>query len=122
MAEAQKTDSKQDVIAQRIEQMREHAPDAAGLMKALGNESRLMILCTLAESERSVGDLNAMIPLSQSALSQQLARLRQQGLVHTRRESQTIYYSLAEGPADRIIHLLHDIYCGTELPAEAETH
>ena len=108
------TDKKQDVITERIEQMREHAPDAAGLMKALGNESRLMILCTLAEGERSVGDLNAMIPLSQSALSQQLARLRSHGIVETRRESQTIYYSLSEGPADKVIHLLHDIYCGVD--------
>ena len=93
------------------ESMRAHAADAASLMKALGNESRLMILCTLAEGESSVGALNDCIPLSQSALSQQLARLRKQGLVKTRRESQTIYYSLADGPADRIIHLLHDIYC-----------
>lgn len=93
--------------------MQEHAADAAGLMKALGNESRLMILCMLTEGERSVSDLNEIIPLSQSALSQQLARLRQQGLVKTRRESQTIFYSLANGPADRVIHLLHDIYCGT---------
>jgi len=92
--------------------MQEHAADAAGLMKALGNESRLMILCLLTEGERSVSDLNDIIPLSQSALSQQLARLRQQGLVKTRRESQTIYYALANGPADRVIHLLHDIYCG----------
>jgi len=91
--------------------MRDHAADAAGLMKALGNESRLMILCVLAEGERSVSDLNTMVPLSQSALSQQLARLRQQGLVSTRRESQTIYYSLADGPADRIIQVLHEIYC-----------
>ena len=91
--------------------MQMHASDAAGLMKALGNESRLMILCVLAEGERSVGDLNTIVPLSQSALSQQLARLRQQGLVNTRRESQTIYYSLSDGPADRVINLLHDIYC-----------
>lgn len=95
-----------------MEQMRVHAADAAGLMKALGNESRLMILCTLAGGERSVGELNDIVPLSQSALSQQLARLRQQGLVATRRESQTIFYSLAPGPADRVINLLHDIYCG----------
>jgi DNA-binding transcriptional ArsR family regulator len=95
--------------------MAEHASDAAGLMKALGNESRLMILCMLADEERSVGELNEAIPLSQSALSQQLARLRQQGIVKTRRESQTIYYSLAEGPADRVIHLLHDIYCGRDI-------
>lgn len=96
-----------------VSDMAEHAADAAGLMKALGNESRLMILCLLADAERSVGELNEMIPLSQSALSQQLARLRQQGLVKTRRESQTIYYRLADGPADRVIHVLHDIYCGT---------
>jgi len=114
MPVAQDVDRKQDVITERLERMREHAPDAAGLMKALGNESRLMILCTLAEGERSVGELNAMIPLSQSALSQQLARLRAQDIVKTRRESQTIYYSLSEGPADRVIHLLYDIYCGTE--------
>jgi DNA-binding transcriptional ArsR family regulator len=92
--------------------MQDYAADAASLMKALGNESRLMILCVLAEGERSVSDLNTIVPLSQSALSQQLARLRQQGLVKTRRESQTIYYSLEHGPADRVITLLHDIYCG----------
>ena len=94
--------------------MQEYAADAAGLMKALGNESRLMILCVLAEGERSVSDLNTIVPLSQSPLSQQLARLRQQGLVKTRRESQTIYYALEHGPADRVIMLLHDIYCGTD--------
>ena len=93
--------------------MQAHAADAARLMKALGNESRLMVLCMLTEGEQSVSILNDTIPLSQSALSQQLARLRQQGLVQTRRESQTIYYSLADGPAERIINLLHDIYCGT---------
>ena len=93
--------------------MQLHAADAAGLMKALGNESRLMILCLLAEGERSVSELNTIVPLSQSALSQQLARLRQQGLVDTRRESQTIYYSLNAGPTDRVINLLHDIYCGS---------
>ena len=95
-----------------LEDMREHAADAARLMHALGNESRLMILCILAEGERSVGDLNNVIPLSQSALSQQLARLRSQGLVQTRREAQTIYYSLSRGPAEQVINLLHGIYCG----------
>lgn len=95
------------------EAMREHASAAATLMKALGNESRLMILCLLAEGERSVGEINDTVALSQSALSQQLGRLREQGLVATRREAQTIYYSLAPGPADRVIQLLHDIYCGS---------
>ncbi|NNF15709.1 MAG: winged helix-turn-helix transcriptional regulator [Gammaproteobacteria bacterium] len=94
--------------------MQAHAAEAASLMKVLGNESRLMILCLLAEGERSVGELNEIIPLSQSALSQQLARLRTQGLVRTRRESQTIYYALVPGPADKVIHLLHSIYCGTD--------
>ena len=98
--------------------MREHAADAARLMNALGNESRLMILCILAEGEHSVGELNAAIPLSQSALSQQLARLRHQGLVQTRRESQTIYYSLGDGPAEKVIHLLHDLYCPTQESCE----
>jgi len=102
----------QKLVTPPASHMQEHAADAASLMKALGNESRLMILCMLAEGERSVSDLNEIIPLSQSALSQQLARLRQQGLVKTRRESQTIFYSLARGPADRVINLLHDIYCG----------
>lgn len=107
-----KSQISQRVTSQPAPSMAQHAAEAAGLMNALGNESRLMILCLLAEGERSVGDLNAMIPLSQSALSQQLARLRHKGIVQTRRESQTIYYSLSKGPADRIIRLLHDIYCG----------
>lgn len=94
-----------------LQQMRTHATEAAELMKALGNESRLMILCTLAEREHSVSELNSIIPLSQSALSQQLAKLREQGLVATRRQSQAIFYSLAPGPADRVVHLLQDIYC-----------
>ena len=81
---------KQSITNADLDEMRHHAADAAGLMKALGNESRLMILCTLVEGERSVSELNTVIPLSQSALSQQLARLRSQGLVKTRRESQTI--------------------------------
>ncbi len=92
--------------------MREHAAEAAALMKALGHEARLVVLCTLAEGERSVGELNALVPLSQSALSQQLARLRRDGLVDTRRDAQTIYYSLRPGPADRVIRVLHELYCG----------
>ena len=103
----------EDATLPHASDMQAHAADAAGLMKALGNESRLMVLCMLIEGEQSVSDLNDMIPLSQSALSQQLARLRKQGLVKTRRESQAIYYSLTDGPADRVINLLHEIYCGT---------
>jgi ArsR family transcriptional regulator, virulence genes transcriptional regulator len=102
-----------------VNDMADHVTEAADLMKALGNESRLMILCMLADGERTVGELNATIPLSQSALSQQLARLRQHGVVKTRRESQTIYYTLAPGPADQVIQVLHEIYCGT---AAKEAH
>jgi len=92
--------------------MREHACDAARLMKALAHESRLMVLCTLSEGEMSVGQLNERVDLSQSALSQHLSVLRRDGLVITRRESQTIYYSLADGPACKVIDVLHGIYCG----------
>ncbi len=112
MPESRQIEENQEFKLPSSDEMRKHAAEAAGVMKALGNESRLMILCLLAEGERSVGEINDVIPLSQSALSQQLAKLRQQGLVDTRRESQTVYYRLASGPADKIIHLLHDIYCG----------
>jgi DNA-binding transcriptional ArsR family regulator len=91
--------------------MQRNAADAVRLLKSIANESRLMVLCVLAEGEFSVGALNERIDLSQSALSQHLAILREQGLVKTRRESQTIYYSLADTAALSLIHTLHDIYC-----------
>lgn len=96
------------------EAMRAHAGDAARLLRALANDKRLVMLCLLVEGERSVGELNARVELSQSALSQHLALLRADGLVNTRREAQTIYYSLADGPAQRIIETLHSVYCGNE--------
>lgn len=92
--------------------MRAHAGDAARLLRTLGNDKRLMLLCLLFDGERSVGDLNARVELSQSALSQHLAVLRNDGLVTTRREGQTILYALAKGPAQRVIETLHGIYCG----------
>lgn len=95
-----------------LDAMRAHAAEAARLMKALGNENRLLVLCTLCDGEMSVGQLNQRVDLSQSALSQHLAVLRRDGLVRTRRQSQTIYYSLADGPARQVIDLLHGIYCG----------
>ena len=98
-------------IVSTAERMRAHAGDAARLLKTLGNEKRLMILCMLVDGERSVGDLNAQLDLSQSALSQHLALLRADGLVQTRREAQTILYSLADGPSQQIIATLHDVYC-----------
>ena len=96
-----------------LDAMRRNASDAVSLLKGLANESRLMILCVLSEGELSVGQLNQRIKLSQSALSQHLAVLREQGLVQTRRESQTIYYRLSDSTALTIIELLHDVYCAT---------
>ena len=92
--------------------MQRNAADAVNLLKGLANESRLMIMCVLSEGEISVGQLNQRIHLSQSALSQHLAVLREQGLVQTRRESQTIYYRLADSAAMNVIELLHEVYCG----------
>jgi DNA-binding transcriptional ArsR family regulator len=97
----------------RLEDMRAHAGEATQLLKALANANRLMILCALAENEASVSQLNERIDLSQSALSQHLALLRRDGLVRTRRSSQTIFYSLEQGPAMQLVELLHDIYCST---------
>lgn len=96
----------------RIDEMHEHAGDAAQLLKALGNEQRLLILCNLLGKRLSVGELNARLELSQSALSQHLALLREAGLVKTEREAQSIFYSLPTGPVTRIMALLQDIYCG----------
>ncbi|WNO08490.1 metalloregulator ArsR/SmtB family transcription factor [Teredinibacter sp. KSP-S5-2] len=98
-------------------QLRAHANNASRLLKALANENRLLILCILSQGELSVSQLNEQLDLSQSALSQHLAVLRKDGLVNTRRDSQTIYYSIVEGPAARVIETLHGIYCSvsTEL-------
>lgn len=97
--------------AQAAREMAAQADAAAELLKALANPQRLRILCLLHEGERSVGEINHLVELSQSALSQHLAVLRQKALVRTRREAQTVYYALASGPAEAIIHTLHGIYC-----------
>lgn len=95
------------------EAMRRHAGEAARMLKALGNEKRLQLLCLLVDGERSVGELNARLELSQSALSQHLAVLRADGLVEARREAQAMLYSLAPGPARQLLETLHGIYCTT---------
>ncbi len=84
---------------------------AAKLMKALSNEARLLILCELGQGERSVGQLCEIVGLSQSALSQHLARLRADGLVRTRRRSQTIFYSIASREVTAVIEVLADLFC-----------
>ncbi len=96
----------------KLDAMQEHAGEAAKLLKALANERRLQVLCLLAGGERSVGELNELLDLSQSALSQHLAVLREEGLVNTRREAQMIYYSLTPGPAGAVMETLYGIFCG----------
>ena len=95
----------------QLDELAVHAKQAATLLKELGNESRLMVCCSLGNSELSVGELNARVPLSQSALSQHLARLREAGLVKTRKEGQTVYYRLAGDQALKVIATLKSIYC-----------
>jgi|GEM_PF-409165 len=91
--------------------MKENAPKAAKLLKSLANEDRLKILCQLTLGEQCVSDLLKHSSLSQSAFSQHLAKLRQEQLVEVRKEAQTVYYSLRQGPALLLMHTLHQIYC-----------
>lgn len=95
-----------------VREMLPHAQEAAELLRALANEQRLMILCNLIGGELSVGELNERLHLSQSALSQHLAVLRDSDIVSTRRESQTVYYSMKPGPAEKVVQTLYLIYCG----------
>ncbi len=83
---------------------------ASTLLKSLANEKRLMIVCILSQGEKNVGDLEQFIGLSQSALSQHLARLRRDGIVSTRREAQTIYYSIKDPSVAKLLQCLSDIY------------
>ena len=91
--------------------MDEHVRAASDLLKALAHETRLMILCLLAEGEKSVGELEQLMLLRQPSVSQQLARLRFDRLVNARRDGRTIYYSLGSEEAKKVVMLLHDLYC-----------
>ncbi len=92
-------------------ELQKAADAASSLLKALANEQRLLLLCQMVDGEKSVGALTAFVGLAQSAVSQHLARLRHEGLVTTRRESQTIYYALADDRARQVIELLYSMYC-----------
>ncbi len=83
---------------------------ASSVLKAMSNQHRLRVLCHLVSGEKSVGELESVVGLSQSALSQHLARLRRENLVKTRRQAQTIFYSLDGDEAPRIIEALHGIF------------
>lgn len=93
--------------------------EASTLLKAMSNEKRLLILCHLIKSELSVGALEKLVGLSQSALSQHLARLRRDGFVQTRREAQTIYYSVKGEETITVISALQNIFSGDELATAA---
>jgi DNA-binding transcriptional ArsR family regulator len=95
-----------------IEQLERNAGEAASFLKLLANEHRLLILCRLvAEREMSVGKLGEAVGLGQSALSQHLARLREDGLVETRRDAQTVFYRVADKDVARVLTLLKSIFC-----------
>lgn len=94
--------------------MAERAADAAAYLKTLAHEGRLMILCHLGAGERSVGELENLLDIRQAAVSQMLARLRDEGLVTTRREGKTIYYSLSDRNTEQVIQLLYSLFCGDD--------
>ena len=94
-----------------LDDMLSRSAEAESFLKQLANSKRLMILCVLSEGELSVGELNQRVPLSQSALSQHLAKLRAVGFVSTRRESQSIFYKLADPRVVLIIQSLYQVFC-----------
>lgn len=91
--------------------MAENAESAAAFLKTLAHEGRLMILCHLGSGEKSVGELEALLEMRQAAVSQMLARLREEGFVSTRRDGKTVYYSLANENTQEVIGLLHRLFC-----------
>ena len=102
-----------------LDALKDKAGQASRLLKSLANDRRLLILCHLSEHEKSVGELEQLVDLSQSALSQHLARLRRDELVQTRREAQTIYYSIASAEAGAVLKTLYDLYCAEDAGARS---
>ena len=104
-----------------IEALKSKAPEVAEFLRLLANPNRLLLLCHLSQGERSVTEIQRDLDLKQPALSQQLAELRQSGLVQTRRESRSIYYAVKDGRARAVVGMLHAIFCadGTSPPLAA---
>ena len=100
-----------------IRDIKSDSARAAAFLKAVANGNRLMIFCELKAGERSVSSLVEVVPLAQSALSQHLAKLREEGLVATRREAQTIYYRLADERVGRLIDTLAELFCAPDPPS-----
>jgi len=91
--------------------MEKNAESASSLLKSMANPNRLMVLCALVTREHTVSELEAMVGLSQSALSQHLAKLRDESIVSARRDGTRIYYSLENADVRRLLEVMHDIYC-----------
>lgn len=100
-----------------LEAMADNAQLAAGFLKALAHEGRLLILCSLVGGEKSVTELEHLLGARQAAVSQQLARLRLEGLVTCRREGKAIHYSLGDPRVARLIGLMHELFCGVDANA-----
>ena len=111
MARAADLSARDTKMMRTAREMQPHAQQAAELLKALANEQRLMILCHLVQGPLWVSELNERVSLSQSALSQHLAVLRESGIVQTERESQSIRYSLSAGVVTRLLGVLHEEFC-----------
>jgi len=99
------------VADMNLGELQSRAKRATGLLKAMSNPVRLLVLCQLAEGEKSVGELEKVVDVSQSALSQHLALLRSRGIVASRRAGQTIFYSLAGKEAPALLAALYQVYC-----------
>lgn len=97
-----------------MNEMMENARNATSFLKALAHEGRLMILCHLASGEKSVTELEELLSSRQAAVSQQLARLRLEGLVEYRRDGKAIYYRLEDDRARRMIETVYDLFCGDD--------
>jgi DNA-binding transcriptional ArsR family regulator len=98
-------------VSPELHNLMQKARKASDFLKALANENRLLILCLLAERERSVTELEGLLALGQASVSQQLARLRLEGLVEARRDGRTIFYSLADEATRRFIQAVYDKFC-----------
>lgn len=92
-------------------EMQKNAVEAASFLKLLSNPSRLLVLCQLVDGERSVGELETYLDISQSALSQHLARLRAEGLVSTRKDGQTVNYAIKDAKVLKVLELIYAMYC-----------
>ena len=110
MKETQETIAPEDFA--KLTELHDNAAHAVELLKAMANEWRLMILCQLSEGEKTVTELQHILGLSQSALSQHLAVLRREKIVNARKEAQSVYYSLAGEEATKVMESLHDVFCG----------